>query len=537
MTNRRTLLAGAAAAFAAPLAPTRPAFAQSPAGVLVMAKQIDDIISLDPAECFEFSGTEVCGNVYQKLVTTPNSNPSELVGELAERWEVSDDRRTFTFRLKDGPKFSSGKPVTAEDAAFSLTRAVVLNKAPAFIINQFGYNKDNVAGMIRATDARTLVMSTAEATAPSFLLYCLSAAVGGVVEKAVVLSHAQKTADGGDDLGNAWLKGNSAGSGAYMLRAWRASESVALDANPNAAEAPATRRIIIRHMPDSSAQMLGLQKGDIDIARNLSPDQIRQVSADPQYTVTPQRKANVTYLSLNQRNPNLAKPEVRQAIKMAIDYEGIQRNIVPSTYAVHQAFLPEGLPGALTDKPFGNQVAEARALMAKAGLADGFEATFDYTSASPRSDIAQAIQANLARIGIRLRMSPAEERQVITKTRGRQHDIAMVRWGSDYFDPNSNAEAFSINTDNGDNARNRTLAWRASWEIPELSARTVAAAKETDAGKRAESYMQLEREHQQVAPFVVVLQEIEVAVSRRGVSGFELGPMNDRIVYRRTAKA
>ena len=527
MSTRRAILTGSAALLAAPaLLPHCAARAQSPAGVVVMAKQMVDIISLDPGECFEFSGTEVCGNVYQKLVTTPNSNPSELVGELAERWEVSDDRRTFTFRLKDGPRFSSGKPVTAEDAAFSLRRAVVLNKSPAFIINQFGYNKDNVAGMIRATDARTLVMSTAEATAPSFLLYCLSAGVGGVVEKAAAMAHEQN-----GDLGNAWLKQNSAGSGPYVLRAWRASDSVTLEANPNAATPPKTRRIVIRHVPDPSAQMLGLERGDVDIARNLSSDQLKQVGADPRYAVAFQRKASLLHLMMNQRNPNLARPEVRQAIKMAIDYEGIQRNIVPNIYAVHQAFLPEGFAGALTDRPFGGQAAEARALMAKAGLADGFEVSLDYSSASPISDIAQAVQANLAAIGIRLRMLPAENRQVITKFRARQHELSMGRWGSDYFDPNSNAETYAVNSDNADDARNRTLAWNNAWSIPEMSARVVAARKETDAAKRVRDYEELQREHQRTSPFAIMLQEIEVAVSRRGVSGFEMGPMNDRHFY------
>ncbi|MFT8245027.1 ABC transporter substrate-binding protein [Roseomonas sp. BN140053] len=531
MTTRRAFLAGATGASVA-LAHGRWAEAQSPAGVIVFAKQIDDMISLDPGECFEFSGSEICGNVYQKLVTTPNNNPAELVGELAERWEASADNRTFTFRLKEGPKFASGKPVTAEDVAWSLGRAVILNKTPAFIINQFGLNKDNVAQMIRATDPRTVVLQTAEPTAPSFLLYCLSAVIGGVVEKAVALSHAQ-----GDDLGNAWLKGNSAGSGPYAVRVWRASDNVSLEANPNATEPPKTRRIIIRHVADPSAQLLGLQKGDYDIARNLSPDQLRQVSADRQYTVQPQRKASLLYLALNQKNANLAKPEVRQAVKWAIDYEGIQKNIVPTTYAVHQAFLPEGLPGALTEKPFSRRVDEARRLMAQAGLSGGFDLNFDYGSASPIGDIAQAVQANLADIGIRLRMLPAEYRQVITKVRARQHDIAMSRWGSDYFDPNSNAENFSINTDNADDARNRTTAWRSSWLIPELSARVVAARVETDAAKRAESYLAIQREHQQTSPFVILLQEIEVSVSRAGVSGFDTGPMNDRNQYRGITKA
>ena len=539
MTTRRTLLAGSATLLAAPMsvAPVGPAAAQSPAGVIVMAKQIDDIISLDPAECFEFTGTEVCGNVYQKLVTTPNSNPSELVGELAESWDAAPDGRTFTFRLKDGPRFSSGKPVTAEDAAFSLQRTVILNKAPAFIINQFGYTKDNVAAMIRATDARTLVMTTAEPTSTSFLLYCLSAAVGGVVEKAAATARAQKAADGSDDLGNSWLKQNSAGSGPYMLRAWRASDSVTLEANPNASDAPATRRLVIRHVADPSAQMLGLQRGDFDIARDLGPDQIRQAATDPAYAVIPERKANLMYLSLNQRVPQLRKVEVRQAIKLAIDYEGIQKNIVPNTFAVHQAFLPEGLPGALTDKPFSQRITEARVLMIRAGEADGFELTLDYQSAAPFADIAQAIQANLALLNIRLRMAPAEQRQVITKTRGRQHEIAMLRWGSDYFDPHSNAETFSINTDNSDEARNRTVAWRAGWLIPEFSARAEAARQETDTAKRSEAYMSLQRDHQNQSPFVILLQQVEVAVSRAAVKGFELGPMNDRIVYRHTVKA
>ncbi|MFT8245026.1 ABC transporter substrate-binding protein [Roseomonas sp. BN140053] len=531
-TTRRSLLAASAGAGLLAPGAARRAAAQSPAGVIVIAKQIVDIISLDPGECFEYSGSEICGNVYQKLFTTPNSNPAELAGELVERWDVAEDRRTFTFTLRDGPKFSSGRPVTAEDAAWSLGRAVILNKASAFIINQFGYTRDNVAEMIRATGPRTLVMRTAEPTAPSFLLYCLSATVGGVVEKAEALSHAQ-----GDDLGNNWLKQNSAGSGPYRLRAWRASESVTLDANPHALVAPRTPRIILRHIPDPSAQLLGLQRGDIDIARNLSSDQITQARGDTRYTVTTQRKASLMHLAMNQKNANLAKPEVRQAIKLAIDYDGIQKNIVPNLFAVHQAFLPEGFAGALTDKPFHHQTEEAKRLLAQAGLAAGFEVSLDYASVAPVSDIAEAIQANLAEIGIRLRMLPAENRQVLTKMRARQHELSINRWGSDYFDPNSNAETYAVNSDNSDNARNRTTAWYSSWYIPEMSARVEAARVETDAAKRAQMYLDLQKEHQQTSPFAILLQESEVAVSRAGVSGFEMGPMNDRHRYNAIAKA
>lgn len=528
MTTRRALLAAAAAS---PFAP-RLTEAQTPRDVLVMAKQIDDITSLDPAEAFEYSGTEIGGNVYQKLVTTPNSDPARLVGELAESWTVSPDNTVFTFRLRAGPKFASGAPVTAADAAFSLQRVVMLNKSPAFIINQFGFTKENALQAIRAEGDRTLILTLEKPTSPSFLLYCLSANVGAVVERAVAMARAQ-----GEDFGNGWLKQNSAGSGPFAVRAWNASQAVQLEANPNwSGTATKVRRIIIRHLPDPSTQLLQLQRGDADIARNLGPDQIRSLQGNPAFTVLPARKASLMYIALNQRHPALAKPEVRQAIKWAIDYEGIQRNIVSTTYQVHQAFLPAGFPAALEDKPFRRDIARARALLAQAGLPDGFEIVLDHSSNSPLSDIAQALQANLAEAGIRVRLSAGEMRQVITKTRARQHEMAIVRWGADYFDPHTNAEAFSMNPDNSDNARNRTLAWRSSWDIPDLTRRVAANVLEADQEKRAAEYIAIQREHQETSPFVIMLQEIEVAVLRAGVTGFDIGPMSDRTSYLGLAK-
>lgn len=524
--SRRGLLQAPLAVGAALTPLTRPARAQVPADVLLIAKQISDLTSVDPAESFEWSGAEVCGNVYQKLVTTPNDNPAQITGELAESWDASEDGRSFTFRLRQGPRFASGNAVTAEDAAWSLQRAVIMNKSPAFIINQFGFTRDNVAERIRATDPRTLVLRLEEPTAPSFLLFCLSAVVGSVIEKAVALANAR-----GDDFGNAWLKLNTAGSGPYALRNWRANESITLEANPHATRAPHIRRVITRHVADPSVQLLGLRRGDFDIARNLLAEQIRQVSQDAQFRLHAQRRASVMYLSLNQKVPQLARPEVRQAIKMAINYEGIQRSIVPSTYAVNQSILPQGLPGALTDTPFRQDIDAARALMAKAGLADGFEVSLDYTAEPPFADIAQAVQADLLKIGIRVRMNPGDSRQVVSRTRARQHDIAQVQWGSDYFDPNTNAEAFLINTDNSDDARNKTLAWRANWNIPEVSARTLAARKEPDAVKRAAMYEALQREGQQHSPFVMLFQLIENSVTRAAITGLDTGPMSDRYRY------
>ena len=200
MLTRRTVIEAAAVAVAATLsiAGTCATRAATPRDVAIMAKQIDDITSLDPHESFEPSGNEIVWNCYQVLVTPDRADPAVLRGDLAESWQAAEDGLSYTIRLRADARFASGSPVNAEDAAFSLQRAVMLDTAPASIISQFGFTRDTVGERIRATDDRTLVLRLAERKAPSFLLYCLSAAVGGVVEKMAGLAHQE-----GNDLGDA----------------------------------------------------------------------------------------------------------------------------------------------------------------------------------------------------------------------------------------------------------------------------------------------------------------------------------------------
>ena len=115
---------------------------------------------------------------------------------------------------------------------------------------------------------------------------------------------------------------------------------------------------------------------------------------------------------------------------------------------VHQAFLPEGFLGAITDTPYKLDVAKAKELLAKAGLPDGFKVTMDTRNNSPTKDIAQAIQATMAQGGIEIEIIPADNKQTLTKYRARQHDIYIGQWGPDYQDPHTNAETFASNPDN-----------------------------------------------------------------------------------------
>lgn len=429
-----------------------------------MAKQIDDVISFDPAESCEFTDNEVDGNCYRKLIVPDAQNGTRIDGDLAEKWDISKDGMTFTFHLTRDARFESGKQVTAADAEFSLHRVIMLNKTPGFIITQFGYTKGKVQKLIRAVDEHTLVMQLPTQQAPSFVLYCLSANVGCIVEKATAMAHAE-----GGDLGNGWLKTHSAGAGSFKLTSWQASDHIVVDANPHATTKPGVKRIVLQHVKDPAEQLLLPQKGGVDIARDLQADQLKVIVHDPAFHSASSGQATSMYVCMNQSMPELSKPEVHQAIKWAINYEAIAANITPQTWAVWQSFLPKGIPGALGTQPFKQDLAKAKALLAKAGLPNGFSATMDFVSAPPYDVIAQALQADLGKIGIRAQLLPGEQKQVITKMRARQHQLLMLVWGSDYFDPNSNAQAFCANPDDTDKSPLKILARRCHFQNPQLT--------------------------------------------------------------------
>ena len=111
---RRLLGAAAIAALAIVAAP---ATAATPKDTLVVAWAMDDVITMDPAESFEISAGEIMGNAYDRLIRFDVADPSKLVPDIAKSWTVSPDGKTYTFTLKEGLKFASGNPLTAEDAA------------------------------------------------------------------------------------------------------------------------------------------------------------------------------------------------------------------------------------------------------------------------------------------------------------------------------------------------------------------------------------------------------------------------------------
>nr|WP_322096488.1 ABC transporter substrate-binding protein [Pelagibius marinus] len=526
---RKLFVCVVAALMAVAAAPTQ---AKTPRDALVMAFQIDDIITLDPAEIFEFSGAEFAGNTYDRLIGYDYQDVSNIYGVAAESWTISDDGKTFTFKMRPGIVFPSGNPMTAEDAAFSLQRAIVLDKSPAFILTQFGFTADNVKDKIKAVDDMTLVIETDKAYAPTFVLYCLTATISSIVDKKLVMEHEQ---DG--DLGYNWLKTNYAGVGPFKLRQWKPNESLTLDRNDDYwGGAPAMKRVIIRHIVEPATQQLLLEKGDIDIARNLGPDQLSTVRNNPDTYIQEGVKGAIYYLGLSQKNEALSKPKVREALKYLIDYKGMEGTVVKDLMTIHQAFLPKGFLGALEATPYTLDINKAKELLAEAGYPNGFKVTMDTRNTSPIMEMAQAIQATFAQGGVDLEIIPGDGGQTLTKYRARNHDIYIGRWGPDYQDPHTNADTFARNPDNSDDAKSKPLAWRNAWDIPEMTKLADAAVLERDPAKRAEMYLDIQKAHQATSPFVIMFQQIEVAGVRADTKGFIIGPSFDDNRYKDVTK-
>ena len=526
-TLKYALLAGAM------LALTPQAFAETPKDTLVIAENIDDIISLDPAEAYELSGIQVLANTYDRIMRFEPTDINTLVGGVAESVTPGDDGKTFTFKIRAGQKFASGNPVTAKDAAFSLQRVVKLNKTPAFLVTQLGWTPENIDQMVTAPDDSTLVVKIDVDFAPSLVYALLSSVVGSVVDQKLAMEHEKA-----GDFGYEWLKTNTAGSGAYSLKGWKPNESVVLEANANyRGGEPAMKRVVIRHVPEPAAQRLLIEKGDTDVALNMTGDQITGLKGNADVTITPSPQSLLYYMGMNVKQKELQDVRVRQALRYLIDYDGIVNNIMQGGAIKHQAFWASGFWAALDDNPYSFDPDKAKALLKDAGYPDGFEIELDAPNSSPFVNIAQSLQETMAKGGVKVKIISSETKALLTKYRAREHQLLMIYWGPDYMDPHTNADGFANNLDNSDAAsKGKPLAWRNSWADDAVNKATAAAVRERDEAKRKQAYLDLQKKVLEEGPYAIMFQETKQVATRSNVKNFIFGPSADVVYYNLTTK-
>ena len=500
-------------------------FAETPADTLVIANAIDDIVSLDPGEAYEFSGLDLINNVYDGLVEL-NPTTLEMEPGLAESWSVAEDGLTYTFKMKAGLTFSSGNPVTAEAAAWSLQRAVKINKTPAFILNQFGWSAENVDSMITGS-GDTLTMTVDKPYAPTFLYNCLTAGVASIVDAEVLKTH-----DVGGDMGGVWLNSNSAGTGAYVIKSYKPNEGYVLEMRPGYWRGDAKiAKIFMMHVPEAATERLQLEKGDIDVARTLTPVELEGMAGNADINIQQDVGGQIYYLAFNQKVEQYKNAKFLDAMRWAVDYQGMADTIMKGTVIPHQSFLPQGYLGALTDLPYSLDIEKAKALVAESGVVAP-KVTLSVRNSADRMDVAQSLQNTFGQAGIEVDLKVGEGAEQLKEYRARQHDATLQTWGPDYPDPNTNSSTFAENPDNSDEAGNTGyLAWRNAYDPGEMTAQSQAAVLERDPAKRVEMYAALQIKHRETSPFIVMFQQARNTALRSNVQNFYTGGAVDAAAY------
>lgn len=513
----KRLIAGAA--LLAIAAVSSPTWAATPNDQLVVGTSLAQVISLDPQQGSDAKTMEILANAYDRLIAF-NPETSEIYGQLAESWDIDDTG--ITFHLRDA-KFASGNPVTAADAAFSLVRLFKLNQSAAAGLKTFGFNGDNAESLIKAVDERTLRVDFAVPVIPEALLYRMSNGPGSVVDSVEVLKHVSN-----NDYGNEWLRTNTAGSGAFKVRRWSPNELVLLEANPNFwGEKPAMKRVLFRHVPESQAARLMLERGDIDIANALTAPDVRSFEGKEDFVIDKAKTGGFYALAMNAGREPLNNPEVRRIIAAyGIDYAGIAKTIVGPYGRARNVPAPQDWEGAIENPDWSFRPEEGKELLAKAGYPDGFSLTIKTIAQPPRVDIATAIQANLAELGIKVDVIQGSGAEIVAQHRARDFDLLMPQTSATEPTALGSLDNFTNNPDNSAAANNAgNFVWRSDWDISEMHALRVKATQELDASKRLPMVEQLQKDFIASSPAVFpMFERFEPLVLSARIHGYDAHP-------------
>lgn len=384
----------------------------------------DDVATLDPAIGYDWQNWSMIKSLYDGLMDyVPGT--TDLRPGLAESYEISEDGMTFTFKLREGVKFHNGREMTAEDVKYSLDR-VTNPKTQSPGAGFFG----SIAGFDAISSGQTEALEGVKVIDPYTVEITLSRPdatflhVMGLNFASVVAHEAIEEA--GVDFGKTAM-----GTGAFKLGEWTIGQRLVFEKNEDywREGLPYLDSITFEVGQEPIVALLRLQNGEVDVPGDgIPPAKFQEVMADPAQAarVIEGGQLHTGYITLNVKMPPFDNVDVRRAVNMAINKERITQVIngraVPATQP-----LPPSMPG-YTDgyEGYPHDPEAAKALLAKAGFADGFETELYVMNTDPNPRIAQAIQQDLANVGIKASIQSLAQASVIAA--GGEADQAPMIW-------------------------------------------------------------------------------------------------------------
>ncbi|MBC7811752.1 MAG: hypothetical protein H7175_11425, partial [Burkholderiales bacterium] len=296
------------------------------------------------------------------------------------------------------------------------------------------------------------------------------------------------------------------GTGPYMLESWEPQVETVLVRNPNYwGDAPYFDRVIITNIAEAATQKIALEAGDIDVALDLTRDQLADFESNPEIEAQGVTSPYVHFLYMNQ-DPELSGPMsdplVQRAVRLALDYPGYVTLWGGETPA---SVIPVGFASAYgSDQAFTRDLDAASALLAEAGYADGFEITLNYPTFTYQGvnmeTTAQKVQADLAEIGITVNLEPAEIGPQLEGYRAGTHAFGYMFWGPDYIDPGDYVAFLP----------ERLVGLRVRWTEAAADAAAIElrdrAETETDPEGRTQVFADMQDYLQESGPFAPFMQ-------------------------------
>ncbi|QIJ44524.1 ABC transporter substrate-binding protein (plasmid) [Rhizobium leguminosarum] len=479
----------------------------------------DDITTLDPAIGYDWVNWSMIKSLYSRLMDyapgTPNPVPS-----LAESFTVSPDGLIYTFKLHKGVKFSNGREVVASDVKYSIERAVdPKTQGPG--AGFFGAIK----GFEDETGGKTTTLSGIETPDDSTVIFNLSRPdatflhVLAINFASVVPKEAVEAAAG--DFGK-----KPVGSGTFILKDWTIGQQLVFERNKDyfVKGVPYIDSFKVEVGQEPLVALLRLQKGEVDIAGDgIPPAKFLEIknSADGAQMIVDGEQLHTGYITLNTKVKPFENVKVRQALNMAINKDRITRILNGRATPANQP-LPPLMPGY--DKSFTGyayDVAKAKALLAEAGYPDGFETVLYSTNTDPQPRIAQAIQQDLAAVGVKAEVRALAQANVISAG-GTEGEAPMIwsggmAWIADFPDA-SNFYGPILGC-----AGAVPGGWNWSWYCnADLDKRAVAADSMSDPAKAAErtaAWGKIFTDIMADAPWIPVINERRVVAKSLRMGG------------------
>ena len=384
----------------------------------------DDVATLDPAIGYDWQNWSMIKSLYDGLMDY-EPGTTELRAGLAESYEISDDGMVFTFKLREGVKFHNGRVMTAEDVKYSLDRVTdpkTQSPGAGFFGSIAGYDavsSGEATGLsgVKVVDDQTveITLSRPDAT----FLHVMGLNFASVVAKEAVEA-------AGADFGKTAM-----GTGAFKLADWTIGQKLVFAKNEDYWRdgLPYLDSVTFEVGQEPIVALLRLQNGEVDVPGDgIPPAKFQEVMGDPDQAarVIEGGQLHTGYITLNVKMPPFDNVDVRKAVNMAINKERITQVIngraVPATQP-----LPPSMPGYTEGYAgYAYDPDAAKALLADAGFADGFETELFVMNTDPNPRIAQAIQQDLSKIGIKASIQSLAQASVIAA--GGEADQAPMIW-------------------------------------------------------------------------------------------------------------